>query len=593
MTEMVIYIVAGATLLFFVWKEYTRKNRGRLVWRVLATIMAVAALACMGLPMRFKKNVEPVSKEVVLLTEGFISDSVQAFLRSNRMPVYTFDETLLAAEKFDAKLLVYPGDIAGFRPHIFGYGLNKDQLAQLPPYIFHPSPATGITAVHWRRKIKTGEQLAVQGNYKNTSSTPVKIVLSNFQTGFDSVTVAAGKEQFFTLAASPKQLGRVLYHIAVTGKNDTLQKEPVPVEIEQGEPVCVLMLASSPDFDNRFLKNWLSEKGYPVVVRTAISKNRFSRDYLNIAETNIGRITSSLLEKFDIILADASELAVIGKDELSAIQSFVTQKKAGLIIRSDSAATGHSFYSGFFPLSHADSGRQSVQLSLQDISHSLPAIAIDHLQFIREQPDTKPLIRDKQSRVFAALALYGAGKIVMTSIPNSFSWALSGNKEAYNEVWSEIFNAAYPDKTGKETWQVNPFIPSIHEPAAITLQTQAAGVPQAAIEGATVYMQQNAWLPYQWAATFWPVQQGWQTGIGLNGQPWYWYAFGKQEWQSVKNSRKLSAMSYQPSAVSEQKEDALRQATSDKREDVSKIWFFLMFLIAASFLWFENKYLNR
>jgi hypothetical protein len=604
MTDAMMYIVWGASLLllvFLTWKEYHRPNRGRLPWRILATVGAVAGLACIALPISYRTaSSTETTQDAVLLTEGFNSDSVSVFLRDRKsIPVYTYDASLTAAEKHHAVLLTNPDTISDHRLHVFGYGLDKDQLNALKSsFTFHPSAVEGFTSVYWPAKINTGEILSVQGHYKNTSRSSKKIILSSYKATLDSIIVPAAAEHKFTLTTTPKQLGRAMFNLSVVDKKDTLQKEPVPVQIEKGEPVRVLVLASSPDFENRFAKNWLSEKGYSVLVRTAVSKNRFNKDYLNLPEMNADRITASLLDKFDLIIADASELATISKDELATVQSHISQKGTGLIIRSDSAATGRSFYSGWFPLSYADSGRQSIQLSLYDTTHRLPALSIDHLQFIRPQNQARSLLTDKQNRSFAAIALYGSGRIILTTVPNSYAWMLSGNNDAYHAVWSELFNTVVPEKTAAETWQIFTSLPKLNTPVTVALKSQATGVPLAEIAGSSVHMQQNPWLPYQWTGTYWPTKPGWQTGIGLNGQPWHWYAYAKEDWKSVEAVGKEQMNREQETRTRDQASrkhqgTSIKDSVNRTLQPVNKLWFSLLFLICVAYLWFENKYYNR
>ncbi|MDB5192555.1 MAG: hypothetical protein JWQ96_2118, partial [Segetibacter sp.] len=81
-----IYIVAGLSFLllaFLFWKETNRVNKTGLVWRILASVLAVASLACLALPITYNKTTRIDSaKEAVLLTEGFNADSLSAFLRT-------------------------------------------------------------------------------------------------------------------------------------------------------------------------------------------------------------------------------------------------------------------------------------------------------------------------------------------------------------------------------------------------------------------------------------------------------------------------------------------------------------------------------
>jgi hypothetical protein len=64
------------------------------------------------------------------------------------------------------------------------------------------------------------------------------------------------------------------------------------------------MLAASPDFENRFVKDWLSQNGYTVVAKTAISTNKFDKTFLNAGSVSLDRVTSGLLDSFDVLLSD-------------------------------------------------------------------------------------------------------------------------------------------------------------------------------------------------------------------------------------------------------------------------------------------------
>jgi hypothetical protein len=65
----------------------------------------------------------------------------------------------------------------------------------------------------------------------------------------------------------------------------------IPVFVESQATLKVLILSSSPDFENKFLKNWLFENQYVCAVRSAISKNKFSTEFLNSTKINLDQIT--------------------------------------------------------------------------------------------------------------------------------------------------------------------------------------------------------------------------------------------------------------------------------------------------------------
>ncbi|MDB5193360.1 MAG: hypothetical protein JWQ96_2923 [Segetibacter sp.] len=594
-----IYIVVGLSFLllaFLLWKEINRLNKSGLIWRILATLFAVTSFACLVLPITYNKTTRVDSvKEAVLLTEGFNSDSLNAFLRTKQktIPVFTLDGKLLSARKHNATFLADAGFFSKdnlHALHVFGYGLNNEELKELckQSLVFHPSTERGITSISWQDKIKSGDKLLVQGSYNNTSSpSSKKIALTGFNTTLDSINIPASKIQHFQLTTTPKHAGRSVFFISVTNDEDTLEKGPVPVQVEPAAPVSVLILASSPDFENKFLKNWLAQKGYEVVVRTAISKNKFYKEYLNTNTIHVDRITSTLLDKFDILIADESELATISKPELATIQSHIIRNNKGLIVRADSTAARSAFYAATFPLASSNTTHvEQISLHIFDSSTKLQPLTIESPVFIRAKNGTQPLVTDKQNRVFVNSTLYGSGKIIFITLSNTFSWALAGNQNDYDHLWSELLNKAAGKKVEEETWSTSPTLPRVNEPVKIILQTNSVGVPQAQVEGAAVYLKNNFNLPFKWSGTFWPVKEGWQAGIQLNGNTYYWYAYGNDDWKNVHATNKIESTSRQQSLVNTTED---KKISTTQKVEFPKIYFFLLLLFCCGYLWLESK----
>jgi hypothetical protein len=603
MTDMQ-YIVAGLSLLllcFLTWKETKRQNKARLTWRILATVFAVIGLACIALPISYNRQL-PVAtgnNPAILLTEGYSKESVEGLLGAGKktVSIFTLDETLIPPAGYNSSLVTNIDSVFAKQfgvVHIFGYGLDKDELDAIKeqPIIFHPSKLSGITGIQWQHKINSGDKLSVQGSFTNPSSSAKKIVLSDFNTTLDSVIIKGTKPQPFQLTATPKQLGRAVLSLSIVDNRDTLEKEPIPVQVEQGSPVKLLMLASTPDFENRFLKNWLGQKGYELVARTAISKNKFDKAHVNTSNSNTDRITNELLDKFNVVIADAAELASLSQQELQAIQTQVMQKGKGLIVRVDSMAARNAFYANRFPLVHLRSEPgQKISLQLTDSSETLQPLNIENAFFIALQNGTLPLVTDKQNRVFVNSMLYGSGKIILSTVPNTFSWALSGDQSGYDNYWSELLNNAAGKKITEENWQTAPLFAEVNKPVTIFLTTANTVVPQAQLEGSTVALVNHADLPFNWTGKFWPRKQGWQSGIQLNGDPWYWYAYGKQDWKTVRATAK-TLLTGQKAAENRLTGETSVQPAVSQKVAINKIWFFIIFLICCGYLWFENKYYN-
>jgi hypothetical protein len=333
MTDM-HYIAIGISLVllaWLVWQEIRRPNKGRLILRLLATVLALGSFICLFLPLNYTST-NSVTADIVLLTPGFNKDSVAALSREKKtaLPVYVADAAMREAAGYRPLLFTAATPFNGTM-HVFGEGLSRDILAEwkIPRIIFHPSPITGVTDVYWPKQIASGSSWQVSGIYNNVSNTAVKISLSSFGAGLDSIMIPAKSKKEFRLATIPRQIGRFVYQLTVMKNRDTLQKEPVPLIVHAMEPPAVLLLASSPDFENKFLKNWLAEKGYPVMVRTATSRGKFSKEYLNTSSIDIDRLGSAVLEKAAIIIADAQSIASLSSDERDLLFSSVRNKGKG------------------------------------------------------------------------------------------------------------------------------------------------------------------------------------------------------------------------------------------------------------------------
>ncbi len=314
------YIIIGlglALLVFLLWKELRRPRRSRLTARAVATVLAVGALVCMGLPMSCRRQTGVREKEGVLLTEGYDVDSVREFLRGH------------AGMK-----MIRSDDVSMDRWHVFGYGLTREEWTALrpPSLVFHSSSLkAGLVTADWQRKLRKGEPLQVQGHWNGKGR--VTLLLEGMGQVLDS-TVVAG-DSLFSLNTVPAQVGRGAYKfVALMGK-DTLEHEDIPVEVEAGRPLKVLLLASAPSAENTFLVSWLSKEGHAVASRTLVSKSKYQQVYANMAERPLGQLTSALLGDFDLVIADA--LTLSGGGILPMLRRQVGEKGLGLVIRVDSA----------------------------------------------------------------------------------------------------------------------------------------------------------------------------------------------------------------------------------------------------------------
>ena len=567
------YIVAGLSLVLLALlliKEWRRENRARLGWRMAADILLVSAMAAIALPLTVERRSLAGSVAGVLLTEGYSPDSVQAFGRWHRTKVWS-DPSAVEAEGLAAL-------------HIFGYGLTKEELGRLPavPLLFHPSPAgVGVVSVDWKRKLWPGEVCRVQGRFYHPTGTAIKLLLTGMHTVLDSAEVKGAGD--FELRMTPAQTGTAVYKLIALSGADTLEQEPIPVEVLPGKSLKVLLLAAAPDFENRFLASWLSERGHGVATRTAISKGKYDRGYMNVAVVGLEHLSAGLLDKFDVVITDAAELKAMGAGEGALLQRQVAERGLGLIIRADSS----SLESGVRAVTGGDSALHMV---------------------ITDKPGQRSVIRDTLMRTVVSARLYGAGKIVLTTIQGTYARLLAGNKKDYGRLWTSILQQAVGMDDDGDRWQLTPELPVVDQPVKATLQTGGTGMPQGLFgEDIEVfaYLAENPTLPASWEGVYWPRGAGWLTVRAPEREPQWWYVWGKGDWRNLHRMERVRmtereigggngadrgrlVRNDEGQGVTDKGADKMPEKRTYK-EPMDKSWFYILALLSLVFLWVERK----
>lgn len=514
------YIVVCLSLLLLatlLWCEVRRENKARLMGRVIATILLVAGLAAIALPITSTGRTTG-SREGVFLTEGYDPDSARIYLSSG-------------VEVKDLHDLHLPA------LHVLGYGLTEDERAAIPdvPVLFHPSPMhAGITALDWTRRLLPGQTCRVQGSFYNATGRPVKLLLFGIGSLLDSVEVRS-QEGDFELRTVPVQADRAVYRLAaITGK-DTIEQESIPVEVLPVRPQKILMLAASPDFENRFLAGWLSEKGHSVAVRTAISRDKYDHAFLNTPAMAVDHLSSSLLAQFDVVIADAAELKAIAPAEHAALWNTIAEKGLGLVIKADTLTRG------------------------QD-----------------------------------SVRMHGSGKILLTTLHTTYAQLLAGERKEYAAFWTGVLQQAAREKEVADRWYLSPALPEVDHPVNIQLQS-AAAMPQGLLEEGdsgdapvSVYFAQDPFLSFYWSGNYWPRQSGWHAVHTPQGMHSWWYVWKEGDWSAIRRRDRLEGTRKWIAARGGRK-GVVTEGAGMHKLLVAKGWFYLLLVLSAVFLWVERR----
>jgi hypothetical protein len=382
---------------------------------------------------------------------------------------------------------------------------------------------TGIVAVDWQRRLTKGESLSVDGKWKGGR---IKLLLKGWGEVLDSVEVGQGA---FVLHAMPAQEGRAVYRLIAVAGADTIEQEDIPVEVETGRPLKILLLASSPDFENKFLIDWLAKGGHQVESRTEVSRGKYAEAFVNMRERSGG---------FDLEIADSSVVTLRGQ----------VKGGMGLLIRVDSPGS------------------------------------------IGKGPGVRVLERDSLGRPVVSCRMEGAGRVAMTTANHTYSEWMAGRRQEYAAWWSTILRELARPTVAEEMWRMRPALPRVRDQVDLELETgkdwpqgvvgsgtMGTGVT-AGSEGkmqgeAAVYLAQDAALTFCWRGRYWPESAGWQQAHSPGGDTSWWYAWPSGSWKGIYGEVRSGR----------------QQRMIDEKALIPKGWLFTLFLISLLFLWVERK----
>jgi hypothetical protein len=588
MEKWIVLISSILLLAFLCWKEIRRKNKARLRLRLVTSVLAIAALYFIASPISFQRKLDPSNENTaVILTAGFVKDSLTGL---KNIPAYSNDRSIATGNKnvkFIPDLEYFSRSQANItRIHILGVGLDQHELEAFRNHklIFHPGTVAGFTSVQWNRYVRSGEKLSVQGYFKSASDRPVKILLRGLSTTLDSAELSGSKS--FELNTTPKLLDKTIYSLIALSGMDTLANEKIPVFIEKKSSLKILMLSSSPDFESKFLKNWLYAERYGLAIRRTISKEKFSTEFLNIGRTSLNRINPAVLENFDILIGDMSSLSELSAAENTAIQNEVI-KGMGLFIRADSTVGGGFYRRAFTIRTNRAIDPRNLILSWDKQTAKKSSTPSSQVLEIIPRPGEQLLVRDNKNHILASSKLYGAGRLVVSTVPDTYTWMLSNNSAYYSSYWSHILEKAARKSQVENSWAVLNNLPVVHSPVQLQMESSSSIFPSASIDDSHLHLSQNAIQSTRWTAQYWPTKAGWEK-IPSGDKDTFWYVFDDADWLSVRRTQKIQNTTNFISSkrtISQQSGKEIRTY----KYTIPAIYFFIVFLICCGYLWIERK----
>ena len=582
-------LLLGLGLVALAWRRPRQRQR---VARMLAGAVAAGALGLTAFPpLRHRPAAQA---EAILLTQGYAPDTLRQLLRQlgAGTPVWAYEEMEVPARTrpLTSLLTLVEQRPALRRLHVLGRGLPATELPSLGelPVRLHPgAPLAGFRTALWPATLGLGEFLRVEGSVAALAgSDPAWVVLRAAGTGRDSVRLPTGGGAF-RLRYQPKAAGLATYELLLRRPGQPLTTEPVPVEITPPMRPAVLLLAATPSFEFKFLKNYLAEAHYPVALRTSVSRGLVQTDFVNQPALALDRLTPALLARYQVLVADAATLAALAPAETQALQAAIGGGRLGLITLAEAA-----------PLPRAAPARADFTVRPRPAAPAaLPALSwpdapgearIPLPAQLQPHPTLRALVTGPNRVLVAASRRVGLGAAVVSTVPETFRWALQGHTPVYASFWNRLLAAAVPPAPAAATWRTGTRWPRPAQP--LTLHLAAAFptapptvAPLAGAPAARLALRQDTRLPEWSTAQFWPGAAGWHQLRGPGRATHHFYVYPATAWPGPELAERQQAVAQRPAR-------AVALAT---RTTVAQPWpagwFFVLFLLAAGYLWLEEK----
>jgi hypothetical protein len=161
----------------------------------------------------------------------------------------------------------------------------------------------------------------------------------------------------------------------------------------------------------------------------------------------------------------------------------------------------------------------------------------------------------------------------------SYRWALQGQETAYGAFWSQLLVAATPPPALAATWQLASRWPRPQYPLALRLSGALPAPnalptvrPLASRAAVELALAQDLRLPEWSTAQYWP-----RTAYNF-------FVFDSAAWRGPELAERQQALlqhlgTYKPS----------NSAAGTVQEPWPAMWFLGLFLLAAGFIWLEEK----
>jgi hypothetical protein len=570
-SEMLPLVGALGVILwiFFLWKEWHKPLSKFFYMNGLIALLTIIAVAMLAL----KPQTISVFKEMgVLLTDGYEQQQLDSLKKLQKdLKIYSYQENLPMEEVLDS--------LGGM--YILGDGVKRFDFWQYKnrevTYLDAEIPK-GIIRLKYPSKNKIGEDLVLKGRYHRSKTKNRLVIQDGSGLGLDSVALHGNEFQDFELRLPLKTTGKYVFHLAEKDSlGELILSNPIPFQVSARDNLKILVLNGFPSFETKYLKNYLSEMGHEVVVRSQFSKERYKFEYLNTSRIPIYRLDKSVLKPFDLMIIDANSYRSLSRSARIAIQESIAKEGLGLFIQPDAYLSGFTKEEIGFRLIPD----RTSKVVLDDF----PERTLIKSAYVFENTLGLEEIHAANKKVITGYKRLAKGRIGTTLISNTYQLQLDGKTKVYEQFWSSIIEKLGKNYLSNTVWNFeNPF-PLQDEPLPFELHTNVEKPKVEMLQANRIALRQDRQLLKRWNGVVYPKVKGWNQ-IQLEGdslQAASFYVTDSIYWKALRqyNLQEGNKLLFENNMYTIK--------PSPSYELIDPIWFFILGLTGLSYLWVYPK----
>lgn len=483
---------------------------------------------------------------------------------------------------------------------LVGAGLSaRDRDAVLPGDVrWQPAPAPrGWIALQPPADVAPGARFEVQAQARGVANAKAEL-LDPADSVIDRADLPG--DGSVRLSGVARAEGRSVFRLRLLdASGHVVDTVPVPQQTLPAAPLRLLVRASAPGPELKYLRRWATDAGIRVQVQADTGAG------LSVGDGAVS-LDAASLARADLLLLDERSLAALSAAQMAGVRQAL-RDGLGVLVRSagaPSAGARQRLHDLGLPLRGDGSSRalelagdgESAMLAARRgplaagtlptrdgedadrSSHSATLPALEAL--VLQAPGSNPLLLDRGGNTVGGWRAVGKGRIGLLPVTDSWRWVLAGRDDRHGELWSGVVaTLARAQASGDALWSPQSIAWAGERQALCGVQAplqvfnpRGDGVPLI-VDGATSALRCAGW---------WPREAGWQRLRYGDSTVWR-YVFDPKQAPALHRQAMIDATTQSLASHTSADTSVMQPITGSR-------WpWWLAFVLCAALLWWLER----